>query len=61
MEQCSTWPIEDPSLAWEGFPGGTVVKKKIHLPMQQTKETRVRALGKEDALEQEKATLEILT
>ena len=36
-----------------GFPGGSVVKKKTRLPMQ---ETRVRSLGREDPLEEEMAT-----
>ena len=31
----------------KGFPGGTEVKK-IHLPVQETKETRVRSLGQEN-------------
>ena len=33
-----------------GFPGGSVVK--IHLPMQETQETRVGSLGQEDPLEE---------
>ena len=36
-----------------GFPGGSPVKKKIHLPMQ---EIQVLFLGWEDALEEEMAT-----
>ena len=36
-----------------GFPGGSVVKKKTRLPMQ---ETQVRAVGQEDPLEKEMAT-----
>ena len=32
-----------------GFPGGAV--QRIHLPMQETQETQVRSLGREDPLE----------
>ena len=39
-----------------GFPGGAVVKKKIHLPMQ---DTQVWSLGWEDPLEKETATCSI--
>ena len=38
------------SLNWEGFPGGSVVKK---LPVKN--ETRVQPLGREDPLEKEMA------
>ena len=41
-----------------GFPGGTVVK--IHLPMQETQETRVGSLGQEDPLEEGMATHSII-
>ena len=37
-----------------GFPGGSGVK--IHLPMQETQETWVQALGWEDLLEKKMAT-----
>ena len=36
-----------------GFLGGSVVKKKIHLPVQ---ETQIQSLGVEDPLEEEMAT-----
>ena len=39
-----------------GFPGGSVVKKKICLPMQETQEMQVWSLGQEDPLEEEMAT-----
>ena len=36
------------------FPGGmSGLKKKTHLPMQETQETRVQSLGQEDPLEKE--------
>ena len=38
-----------------GFPGG-FSGKKIHLPMQEIKETWVQSLGQEDPLEKEKET-----
>ena len=41
-----------------GFPGGSVVK--IHLPMQETQETRVGSLGQEDPLEEGMATHSII-
>ena len=35
------------------FPGGmSGLKKKTHLPMQETQETRVQSLGQEDPLEE---------
>ena len=39
----------------EGFPRGSS-GKKFRLPVQQTQETRVRSLGREDPLEEEMAT-----
>ena len=45
--------------AWpenQGFPNGTVVKKKILLPMHETQETQVQSLGWEEPLEKETAT-----
>ena len=36
------------------FPGGSLVKK--HLPTQETQESQIRSLGREDPLEKEKAT-----
>ena len=44
-----------PPLNCLGFPGGSVVKK-IHLPIQEIQETRVRSLDQEDPLEKEMAT-----
>ena len=40
----------------KGFPGDTVIKKKIHLPMQQMQEMWVQSLGREDPLKEEMAT-----
>ena len=45
---CTTSMIPD----W-GFPGGSVVKKKTHPPMQ---EMQVQSLGQQDPLEEETAT-----
>ena len=56
-----TWPSQtwDPLILTLGFPDGSVEKKKIHLPMQDTKDTWVQSLGQEDALKQEMATCSI--
>ena len=43
-----------------GFPDGLVIKKKIHLLIQETWETQVRYLGQEDFLEEEMATHSII-
>ena len=38
------------------FLGGSLVKKKFHLPMQEMQKTQVRSLGREDPLEEKMAT-----
>ena len=41
---------------YKGFPGGTVVKKKNHLPMQETQETWLQSLGQVHPVEEEMTT-----
>ena len=40
----------------DGASGKKKKKKKIHLPMQETQETRIQFMGWEDPLEKEMAT-----